>query len=178
MSLKLAIIDEQNAQCNTSSFSNLLIQYVCPSVQGKLVHRHYVLVLFMLLITTVTPAAMAEVVVVVHPDNPVAEFNREQLIDIYMGRNTHFPDGRAAMPFDQAPDSPIRAIYYQNLINKSVAQVNAFWARLLFSGRATPPKVLTGAQAVINVVAHNRNAIGYIDSHDLDNNVRVVLRLP
>jgi len=179
MSFKLAIIDEQNTQRNTSSLSKRLIQHVRPPVQGKSVRYHYVLALIMLLLMALIPLpAAAEVVVIVHTDNPLAELNREQLIDIYMGRYTHFPDGRAAMPVDQAPDSPIRAAYYQKLVNKSVAQVNAFWARLLFSGRATPPRVLTGTQAVIDVVTHNRNAIGYIDNQDLNDNVKVVLRLP
>ena len=178
MSLELAIIDEQNTRRNTSSLRKRLIQYFRPPVQGKAAGGHFVLVLIMLLFMAWTQAAAAEVIVIVHPDNPLAELNREQLIDIYMGRYTHFPDGRTAIPLDQAPDSPIRAAYYQKLINKSVAQVNAFWARLLFSGRATPPRVLTGTQAVIDVVTHNRNAIGYIDNQDLNDNVKVVLRLP
>lgn len=133
--------------------------------------------IILLFITLARPAA-AEVVIIVNPENPTSQLNRDQVIDIYMGRYTHFPDSSSAKPIDQAIDSPIRAIFYQKLVNKSVAQINAFWARLLFTGRATPPKALSDGKSVTNTVMNNRDAIGYIDSQYLDDKVKVVFRLP
>lgn len=141
-------------------------------------NRHALIVLIIVVFATWVQPVMAEVVVVVHPDNPIDQLTREQVIDIYMGRYTHFPDGRTAQPIDQAADSSIRADYYQKLFNKSVAQVNAFWARLLFSGRATPPKELPDVQSVNNAVAHNKATIAYIDSKDISVKSKVVFRLP
>ena len=120
----------------------------------------------------------AEILVVVHASNPTNQLSREQVIDIYMGRNVHFPDGRTAAPVDLAANSLIRETYYGMLINKTVAQVNAFWSRLLFSGRATPPKVLPDTQSVIHFVSQNKNAIAYIDSESWNDSGKVVFRLP
>lgn len=126
--------------------------------------------------------ARAELVVVVNADNPVDRLTRDQLVDIYMGRRTHFPDGRPALPIDLGPDSPLRAAYYQTLVGKTVAQVNAYWARLLFTGRATPPRVLPDIEAVLEVVRANQDALAYLDSEnlpgkDLDSQLKVVYRL-
>ncbi|WP_124949372.1 hypothetical protein [Sulfuriferula thiophila] len=131
----------------------------------------------LLFLSVIQPVA-ADVVVIVNLDNPVDHLTREQVIDIYMGRYTHFPNGQIAAPIDMDPESPVRVAYYQKLVNKTVAQINSFWARLLFTGRATPPQVAPDAKAVTNVVMHNRGAIGYVDSLSLNDNVKVVYRLP
>jgi hypothetical protein len=123
-------------------------------------------------------AATAELVIIVHADNPVDHLSREEVIDLYMGRNTHFPDGKLAQPIDQATDAPIRAEYYLKLLNKNTAQVNAFWARLKFSGRASPPQTLSNTQLINSEVMNNKAAIAYVDSKDLNHKTKIVFRLP
>ena len=84
----------------------------------------------------------AEILVVVNAANPVQQLSKRELVDMYMGRNIHFSDGSVALRLDQQPDSEDRKIFYQKLVNKNVAQVNAYWARLLFTGRTRPPKTM------------------------------------
>ncbi len=118
----------------------------------------------------------ADVLVIVNQANEVSSLDKKQIIDLYMGRYQNFPNGEAAFPLDQPPVSEIRTIFYQNLVNKSVAQMNAYWAKLLFTGRASPPRVMTDSLAVKRAVRENKGAIGYIDSVDLDKTVKVVGR--
>lgn len=139
-----------------------------------MMRRLHILTLLLILLAG---AAQAEVVVVVHPDNPAQEFSRRQLVDLYMGRTLYFPDGGLVLRIDQAPESSVRAHFYRGLVDKSVAEVNAYWARLLFTGRASPPQILEDSQSVLKAVRANRNAIGYIDSADVDNTVKVVGRV-
>jgi len=94
-----------------------------------------------------------------------------------MGRFTNFPNGRIALPIDQAPDSQTRSDYYRLLVGKSVPQVNAYWARLLFTGRATPPRPLDSATKVIEAVGNNRDAIAYINEQECSDSVKIVYRL-
>lgn len=122
-------------------------------------------------------AGRTELVVIVNANNPITALTREQVVDIYMGRRTHFPDGHAALPIDLNPDSPLRVAFYQTLVGRTVAQVNAYWARLLFTGRATPPRVLSTPEAVRDVVRANPNAIAYLDSQMVDDQVKIVYRL-
>ncbi len=139
-----------------------------------MMRRLHILTLLLILLAG---AAQAEVVVVVHPDNPAQELSRRQLVDLYMGRTLYFPDGSLVLRIDQAPESSVRANFYRGLVDKSVAEVNAYWARLLFTGRASPPQILEDSQSVLKAVRSNRNAIGYIDSADVDNTVKVVGRV-
>ncbi|MGB3621222.1 MAG: hypothetical protein WBA20_07750 [Ketobacter sp.] len=121
--------------------------------------------------------ARAEIVVVVNASNPVSSFSHRELVDLYMGRNLHFPDGSLILRLDQTPESAVRNEFYNKLVNKSVAEVNAYWAKLLFTGRATPPQTMGDTQAILSAVQSNHNAIGYIDSKDLTDGVKVVGRV-
>ena len=71
----------------------------------------------------------------------------------------------------------MRSSFYRKLVDKSVAEINAYWARLLFTGRATPPRVLSSDPLVVKSVRENLDAVAYVDSKNLDGKVKVVYRL-
>lgn len=121
--------------------------------------------------------ARAEIVVVVNSASGLTELTQQQVIDIYMGRIQTVANGGKVVPYDQPLDSEIRAAFYQQLTGKSVASVNAYWARLLFTGRASPPKQVSDNMSIMDILAKNLNAIGYIDEKDLDDRVSVVFRM-
>jgi len=121
--------------------------------------------------------ARAEIVVVVNADNPTDNLSKRQIIDLYMGRNLYFPSGELALRLDLAPDSNERAMFYQSTVKKSVAQVNAYWAKLLFSGRTSPPMIMQNSQQLLDTIKNNKNALGYINEEHLEEGVKVVGRL-
>ena len=116
----------------------------------------------------------AEIVVIVNRDNEISKLEKNQVIDLYMGRYIIFPNGIPALPVDQPVNSKIREEFYEKLTGKSVAQINAYWARLIFSGRASPPRIMPDAKATIRVVRENRDAIAYIEKKYVDDTVKVV----
>ncbi|MDD1780741.1 hypothetical protein LRP49_05935 [Enterovibrio sp. ZSDZ35] len=120
--------------------------------------------------------AQAGLVVVVNQANPVESLSSRQVMDIYMGRFTAYPDGTSADTTDLPDNSPIREDFYNRLVGKSVAQINAYWARLLFTGKAEPPEAKPSEQAVVNYVLENRHAIAYIRESDLADGLKVVFR--
>ncbi len=134
--------------------------------------------LFGLLVVLGSASAIAaDIAVIVNPHNETGSMTRRQVVDLYMGRDRNFPDGDASLPIDQAATSPVRKQFYRQLVNKSVAEVNAYWARLLFTGRASPPRSLANSIEVLRTVRDNRGAIGYIDAELVDDSVKVVFRL-
>lgn len=55
--------------------------------------------------------------------------------------------------------------------------MNAYWTRLLFTGRASPPQSAENAKDIIDAVVANQNAIAYIHQDDLVESVRVIARV-
>ena len=52
--------------------------------------------------------------------------------------------------------------------------MKAMWASLTFSGKALPPKSAAGDAEVLNAVANNKNAIGYVSATPSNSAVKVV----
>lgn len=129
--------------------------------------RHISLAAIMagLLVTT----SYADTVVVVNQS--AGALTKDQIADIYLGKDTSFA------PLDLPESAATRADFYKKATGRDLAQVKATWSRLIFSGKAQPPKEVPDAAAVKKAVAANPKAIGYIDKSAVDGTVKVVLSL-
>ncbi|WP_415888594.1 hypothetical protein ACMXYV_11285 [Neptuniibacter sp. SY11_33] len=132
----------------------------------------YLMVLLSSLIITLN--ASAEMIVISHPESEVDRLSKKQVIDLYMGRVQHFPNGGKASTLDMPTDSDHRAKFYKGLTGKTLPQINAYWARLIFAGRATPPQPVESSQEVIATIMKDTTAIGYIDKSELVDSVKVI----
>jgi ABC-type phosphate transport system substrate-binding protein len=118
--------------------------------------------------------AFAQVAVVVNPKSPLASMTADQVSGIFLGKSNTLPSGTTAMPIDLSDSVATREIFYTKVAGKSTAQVKAAWSRLVFSGKATPPKELASSAEVKKFVASNPDAIGYIEKSAVDSSVKVV----
>ncbi|EGI71561.1 hypothetical protein [Pseudoalteromonas distincta] len=119
-------------------------------------------------------AKSTEFVVVVNKSNAINALSKREIIDIYMGRYLTFPDGETSKPLDLPAQSTLKNDFYLKLVNKDEQKINAYWARLLFSGRAKPPTPSTSVEDAINKIAASQFAIGYIPLSQVTDEVKVV----
>ncbi len=127
--------------------------------------------LFASLLLAALPA-QAEIVVVVNPANPASRMFTEQAAQFFLGKSNQFT------PIDQGKESAIRRDFYQKATGKTLAQVEAVWAKIEFSGKGTMPKSFGSDAAVKKAVAADPSAIGYIEKASVDDSVKVLLTLP
>jgi len=120
-----------------------------------------------LALATAVPA-FADVVVVVNPANTEA-VSKDQVANVFLGKSTAFT------PIDQADGSAIRGEFYKKVADKDAAQAKALWSKLVFTGKATPPKEVAGSADVKKAIAANPKGIGYIEKSAVDASVKVVL---
>lgn len=120
-------------------------------------------------------AASPEVVVIVSNKNPLSTLRTEQVADLFLGQSGNFPDGAEAVPIDQAVGSSIRDAFYAKVTGKSPSLMKAYWSKLIFTGRALPPKEVPDSMTMKKMVAENPHLIGYIDKSALDASVKAVL---
>ena len=121
-------------------------------------------------------AARAEVYVVTNRAAP-DHLSKEELIALFMGKASAL-GGNAALPIDQPDASPLREEFYYKLTGKSPAQMKAYWAKLSFTGKGTPPRSAANGSEIRKVVAASPGGISYLDKADLDPSVKVVFTLP
>lgn len=113
-------------------------------------------------------------VVVVNTDNPTEQLSKRQLIDLYMGKYVAFPNGEKAQPIDGP--SAMRHKFYYTLVNKNLSQINSYWSRVRFTGKATPPIGYNSMEFIQDYIANNKYAIAYIESSYVTENMKVVYR--
>ena len=131
--------------------------------------KNFIIGIYLLLLSTYT---VAEIVVIGNIQNNQQELTALQVQDIYMGRTRAFPDGKLAYPFDQ---TNLRSEFYLKLTQRPIAQINAYWARLMFSGQTSPPTKLPDDQSIIKIIQEHEGAIGYIDKENVDKQTMRIL---
>jgi ABC-type phosphate transport system substrate-binding protein len=122
-------------------------------------------------------ASAGTLVVIVNPASKVERLTRYQVLDIFLGRYRSLPTGIPAMPIDLKGTSAERQTFYRVLARKDLAEISSYWARLVFSGQASPPYQVADVHAALELVASNPSAIAYVDSSVVDRRVKVVLEL-
>lgn len=116
----------------------------------------------------------ADVVVVVGAKSAAGNLTREQVAEIFLGRTNTFPGGGGVEPLDQGEATAIRDEFYSTITGKSAAQAKAYWAKLAFTGRGTPPRENANSGEVKKTLSANPKALGYIEKSAVDDSVRVL----
>jgi ABC-type phosphate transport system substrate-binding protein len=111
-------------------------------------------------------AAHADVVVIVSSKSSANTMTADDIANIYLGKSS------SMKPVDNA--TPVRSQFYTKVAGKDEAQVKAIWSKLVFTGKATPPKELASNADVVKAVSADPNAIGYVDKTAVDASVKVV----
>ena len=78
--------------------------------------------------------AYAGVSVIVHPSNG-SSFDTSTINRIFTGKEKSFSNGNKAIPVSQEPGNPITDEFNSKALNKSSAQLKAYWSKLIFTGR-------------------------------------------
>ena len=138
--------------------------------------RSILLLLLVPLLWLPHAARADDMVVIVNAGSHVHSLTRDQVIDIFMGRFRQLPSGATALPID-VDDPAERQTFYERLVHKNLAEIGSYWARLVFSGQATPPFRAPNSRAALKLVATNPDAIAYCYRSAVAGRVKVVLDL-
>lgn len=122
-------------------------------------------------------SATNNLVVIAHPASGVTSLDSSAAVNIFMGRYRKLPSGIVAFPIDIGEVSAERRQFYDLLVGKDLADIDAYWARLMFSGQASAPLQVPDGRTAVQLVAGNRAAIAYVDRELVDARVKVVMEL-
>lgn len=123
-----------------------------------------------------TAAHSQPVLLVSASDGMITDLSRAEAEQLYLGRLSALRDGTPARLLDLAP-GPTRNDFYQRLIGKNPTQTRAYWSRIVFTGRARPPREVPGPDDLRNALDQDPNLIGYLPADQLSPGLHVLLRL-
>lgn len=120
---------------------------------------------FLATLLFVLPAlGSAEVVVVASDSLGLTSLSKSDVRQIFSGSRATI-DGISLVPLDLPADSKAREAFYRLVLDKSASQMRSHWARLTFTGRGNPPKIVSGEEELaILLGSSSRNYIGYMEA--------------
>jgi ABC-type phosphate transport system substrate-binding protein len=117
--------------------------------------------------------AQAQVIIIANLSVKATEVSKSDLKDIFTGSTTSLKDGSRVAPI-LLKGGTAHEEFLQAYIGKSDSTYRAGWRSLVFSGQSSMPKSLDTDAAVVDFVAHNAGAIGYIGKASPHEGVKVL----
>lgn len=122
-------------------------------------------------------SALADIAVIAHVDNTAA-LNAEDLRLRFLGRAlSPHSTAQNTTPVNLPFGHPSRVLFDREILGKSEANVRTYWARMIFTSRARPPFELSQDDKVLEFVKTHENAVGYINSELVTDEIRVIFTL-
>jgi ABC-type phosphate transport system substrate-binding protein len=124
-------------------------------------------------------AALDEIHVVVNKSNTMGPLSREEVRRIFAGEKSWWPGGKRITVLMLARGQREREIILRELFKMNESDYTKYFLQAAFTGRVVAaPKDLSSAPEMKARLAANPNAIGYLKREDVDESVRVLLKIP
>lgn len=93
---------------------------------------------------------------------------------LFLGKKMIVADGNKLVPLNLSESDPIYEEFSRRVLKKSVSQLRAYWAKLIFTGKARPPTVVSREQ-LIDSITNDSSYIGYLDEKKEEYNIRWII---
>ncbi|SDS90976.1 hypothetical protein SAMN05216198_3120 [Halopseudomonas litoralis] len=130
-------------------------------------HRTFAIAMLGLTATLV----QAEVAVIVNPSAANTP-SQAEVANIFLGKD------KSLSGVDQKDWNPTKDKFYTSVANKNESQLKSYWSGLIFTGKGQPLPSVGDDTAVLAKVAAEADAIGYVDSSVVTDQVKVLFTLP
>ena len=117
--------------------------------------------------------AQAQAIIIANPSVKSADVSKGDLRDVFTGGSSSLKDGSKVTPV-LLKQGGVHDEFLAEYIGKTDTAFRAGWRSLVFSGQASMPKSLDSEAAVVEFVAHNAGAIGYISKATPPEGVKVL----
>lgn len=126
----------------------------------------------LLLFPLTTASVQADIALIVHPGNN-ATLTDSDIKALFLGKQRSFNDGKQAIPLVVVEAEASRSEFNNKVLSKTDAQLKAYWSKLTFTGKGTPPKEVSSDE-MLQLVSDNPATIGFIDALKVNAAVKVV----
>ena len=132
-----------------------------------------IIILSTLAVLGFSQLSFAGISVIVNANSSLDAANKTEVVNLFLNKSKSL-QGQRLTPVDQSKGQAARQQFYESVVRKNESQLKAYWSRLIFTGKGLPPAEIGNSKSVINRVANDPKAIGYISSDKVDSSVKVL----
>jgi ABC-type phosphate transport system substrate-binding protein len=119
-----------------------------------------------------------EVDVIVNKANPTGDLPLVDARKFFMGDKSTWANGKRVTILMLAPGQPERAVALREIYKMSEGDYAKYFMQAAFQGKvAAPPKDVASGAQMKQAIADNAGAIGYVKKEDVDDTVKVILKI-
>lgn len=96
--------------------------------------------------------------------------------NIFLGKRKALPSGDKVELIEQPEDSELRDKFHSKFTGKTQSQLNAYRARLIFTGKGSQPRTVNNSKELIDIVSKDPSIIGYIDSSEVTPDIAILAK--
>ena len=137
---------------------------------------HWLFGFTFVVMSSFTQAEVISVVVNSESKLTAASVKKKDIRSLFLGKASNI-NGVSLSPVAQSRNRSITLIFNNDVLGKSSDKMRAYWSRVMFSGKASPPPELEDDQAVKMHVARNKDAISYMKKSMVDDTVKSIFDL-
>ena len=119
-----------------------------------------------------------EFAIVAHPSSGATNVSINDIRDLYLGKVRELPGAGLVFPIDLASTGSLHDDFVERILEKSAKEFSSYWAVRIFTGRGTPPLTVADEKSAKEWIQNHKDAVGYMRLKDVDQSVKVILKLP
>jgi hypothetical protein len=100
---------------------------------------------------------------IVHESNAATQISRNEVALLYLGEPRQWPSGESVVPVDQSAKAPVREVFSQDVLGRTIEAVQAHWMKAIVSGKGRPP-LTASEEEILAMVARRRGMIAYVSA--------------
>lgn len=116
--------------------------------------------------------SVADIAMVVHKDSSLSAVEMKDVKLLYLGKRKKIA-GVKVIPVALADDHETTKRFVNGVLSKTLKQHRGYWARIVFTGKGTPPEKVRTSAELKQWITQNPEGIGFIDTKDIDDSVKV-----
>lgn len=118
--------------------------------------------------------SLADIYIVVNEQSQIEQISQEQIAALYLGRKRTM-ESQKIIILERGDQE--RSVFFNRIINMSLSQVNAYWAKLRFSGRVRMPEQVATDDELFARLKRNSAMLGYSMRPPTIAGVKVILTI-
>ena len=119
-------------------------------------------------------AGASQQVVIVNRNNPTTQLTASDLKRIYNGNIKLWNNGHTVVPVVMSDSDPLSINFIKRVFGVDIDIWRGLWIQKSLSGNAAPPHQEKNCSSVINFIASEPGAIGFIKKENLTGDVKVI----
>lgn len=115
--------------------------------------------------------------IIANSNIPLSQLSPQELEKIYLLRQPYWPDGNPVVPVNREATSDIREFFSNIVLKQSPRSLSDYWDQMHFRGKL-PPVIQASNASVVAFVRKIPGAIGYVETIENLDGIKVMAELP